>query len=89
MSKGGFGSEDSFFGGDGASGSSRSHEQARGQALGFPPTVIWMPVTHSSVPCCISQLLSTTEVDSVFKIRGFTVHWVSNVGMIMEAKNPS
>lgn len=89
MSKGGFGSEDSFFGGDGASGSSRSQEQARAQALGFPLTGIWRPVTHSSVPCCISQLLSATEVDSVFKIKGFTVHRVSNVGMIMEAKKTS
>lgn len=87
MSNVGFGSKDIFFGGDRASGASGSHEQARAQALGFPLTGIWRPNTYNIVLCRISYLLSTIEVDSVFKIKGFPVHKVFSImGMIMEAK---
>lgn len=86
MSKGRFGSSDTFSGGDAASGASRSHEQARAQDLGLPLTILIRPSIHSIVPCCISQLLTTVEVDNVFKIKGFAIHRVSMVGMIVEAK---
>ncbi|XP_059107556.1 replication protein A 30 kDa subunit [Peromyscus eremicus] len=89
MSKGGFGSNDSFSGGDGASGASGSHDQARAQDLGLPLTMMSRPGIHSIVPCFISQLLTAIEVDNVFKIRGFALHRVSIVGMIMEAKKAS
>lgn len=83
MSKGGFGSSDTFSGGDAASGASGSHEHARAQDLGLPSSILARPGIHSIVPCCISQLLTAVEVDNVFKIRG------SIVGMIMEAKRAS
>lgn len=86
MSKGRFGSSDTFAGGDAASGASGSHEQARAQDLGLPSTILIRPSIHSIVPCCISQLLTAVEVDNAFKIRGFAVHRVSIVAMIMEAK---
>lgn len=86
MSKGRFGSSDTFSGGDAASGASGSHEQARAQDLGLPSTILIRPSIHSIVPCCISQLLTAVEVDNAFKIRGFAVHCVSIVVMIMEAK---
>lgn len=86
MSKGRFGSSDTFSGGDAASGASGSHEQARAQDLGLPSTILIRPSIHSIVPCCISQLLTTVEVDNVFKIKGFAIHRVSMVGMIVEAK---
>lgn len=89
MSKRGFGSSDTFSGGDAASGASGSHEQARAQDLGLPPTILARPGIHSVVPCCISQLLTAVEVDNVFKNRGFAIHRVSIVGMIMEAKRAS
>lgn len=86
MSKGRFGSSDTFSSGDAASGASGSHEQARAQDLGLPSTILIRPSIHSIVPCCISQLLTAVEVDNAFKIRGFAVHRVSIVAMIMEAK---
>lgn len=86
MSKGRFGSSDTFSGGDAASGASSSHEQARAQDLGLSSTILVRPSIHSIVPCCISQLLTAVEVDNMFKIRGFAIHRVSIVGMIMEAK---
>lgn len=86
MSKGRFGSSDTFSGGDAASGASGSHEQAGVQDLGLPSTILIRPSIHSIVPCCISQLLTTVEVDNVFKIKGFAIHRVSMVGMIVEAK---
>ncbi|XP_051035090.1 replication protein A 30 kDa subunit [Phodopus roborovskii] len=92
MSKSGFGSNDSFSGGDGANGANRasgSDEQAGGQDLGLSLTTLSRPGIHSIVPCCISQLFTALEVDNVFKIRGFAVHRVSIVGMIMEAKKAS
>ncbi|KAL6041414.1 hypothetical protein STEG23_026205 [Scotinomys teguina] len=88
MSKGGFGSNDSFSGGDGDSGAS-NHKQARAQDLGLPSTMMSWPGLHSIVPCFISRLLTAIEVDNVFKIRGFVLHWVSIMGMIMEAKKAS
>ncbi|XP_041492580.1 replication protein A 30 kDa subunit-like [Microtus oregoni] len=89
MSKGGFGSSDTFSGGDAASGASGSHEQARAQDLGLPLTILARPSIHSIVPCCISQLLPAVEVDNVFKIRGFAIHHVSIMGMIIEVTRAS
>ncbi|EGW00185.1 Replication protein A 30 kDa subunit [Cricetulus griseus] len=89
MSKSGFGSNDSFVDDDGANRASGSDEQAGGQDLGLPMTTLTRPGIHSIVPCCISQLLTAVEVDNVFKIRGFALHRVSIVGMIMEAKKAS
>lgn len=51
MSKGRFGSSDTFSGGDVASGASGSHEQDRAQNLGLPSTILIRPSIHSIVSC--------------------------------------
>ncbi|OBS58234.1 hypothetical protein A6R68_10640 [Neotoma lepida] len=89
MSKCEFGNIYSLSDDNGASGASGSHEQARVQDLRLPSTLMSRPGIHSIVPCCISQLLNATEVDNVFKIKGFALHRVSVVGMIMKAKKAS
>lgn len=70
MIQGGFGSSDTFSGGDVASGASGSHEHARAQDLGLPSTILARPSIHSIVPCCISQWLTAVEVDNVDKDQG-------------------
>ena len=38
------------------------------------------------IPCCVNQLLTTTLVKSVFKVRGIVVSQVSIVGIIRKAE---
>lgn len=41
------------------------------------------------IPCCVNQLLTTTLVKSVFKVRGIVVFQVSITGIIRKAEKVS
>lgn len=74
----------SFSAAGGASGSNEHPSQA-----GAPPAPT-APRSRARVwdiiPCCVSQLLTATLVDNVFKVRGIAVSQVSIVGLIRKVE---
>ncbi|XP_064216360.1 replication protein A 30 kDa subunit [Aotus nancymaae] len=87
MSKNGFGSYGSISAAGGASGGSDQPSQ-RGAA---PAIKTQRPRVRIQeiVPCNVNQLLSSTVLDNVFKVRGITVSQVSIVGVIRGAEKAS
>ncbi|KAM6143995.1 replication protein A 30 kDa subunit [Erethizon dorsatum] len=84
MKKSEFGSYGNICVSDGASGSnSQPPEVGTGPAVRI---IISRPQIQTIIPCCTSQLLTSTLVDNVFKIRGLEISQVSIVGMIRQAK---
>ncbi|KAM9181150.1 replication protein A 30 kDa subunit [Dugong dugon] len=84
MSKSGFGSYSRFSAAGGASGD--NGQPSRGGAT--PPAKPRRPKAqiHNIIPCCVNQLLTSTLVDNVFKIRGIEISQVSIVGIIRQAE---
>ncbi|KAL2768479.1 replication protein A 30 kDa subunit [Daubentonia madagascariensis] len=84
MSKSGLGSYGSISAEGGASGGSDqlSEESAAPATKTLRPRARIQDI----VPCCVNQLLTSTLVDNVFKIRGIVVSQVSIVGIIRRAE---
>lgn len=83
MSKSGFGSYGSISAVGGAIGSNDRPFQD-----GTAPPRSRVQV-QNIIPCCVNQLLTSTLVDNVFKIRGTEVSQVSIVGIIRSAERAS
>ncbi|XP_003940167.1 replication protein A 30 kDa subunit [Saimiri boliviensis] len=87
MSKSGFGSSDSISASGGASGG--SDQQSERGAVPAVKTQRPRVRIQDIVPCNVNQLLSSTVLDTVFKVRGITVSQVSIVGIIRGAEKAS
>ncbi|XP_057573306.1 replication protein A 30 kDa subunit [Hippopotamus amphibius kiboko] len=86
MKKNGFGRYRGKSAEDGASGSNDPPSQGR-VALATQSILRPRARIQDIVPCCVNQLLTSTLVDDVFKIRGIEVSQVSIVGIIRQAEN--
>lgn len=84
MKKSEFGSCGNISVSDGAGGSNNQLPEGGSGAL----AKIVRPRSgiQAVVPCCVSQLLTSTLVDNMFKIRGIQVSQVSVVGIIRQAE---
>ncbi|XP_012922552.1 replication protein A 30 kDa subunit [Heterocephalus glaber] len=85
MKKSEFGSYGKISASDEASGRSNNQLPKGGTST---VTKIARPRSRIQIitPCCISQLLTSTLVDNVFKIRGFEVSQISIVRIIRQAE---
>ncbi|XP_012594017.1 replication protein A 30 kDa subunit [Microcebus murinus] len=84
MSKSGFGSYGSMSAQGGASGG--SDQPSEGGVAPATKTSRPRARIQDIIPCCVNQLLTSTLVDNVFKIRGIVVSQVSIVGIIRQAE---
>ncbi|XP_012505477.1 PREDICTED: replication protein A 30 kDa subunit [Propithecus coquereli] len=84
MSKSGFGSYGSMSAQGGASGGSDQPSEGSVALVTKSPRL--GARIQEIIPCCVNQLLTSTLVDNVFKIRGVVVSQVSIVGIIRRAE---